>query len=104
MASLFINPAQILKANASDLLTDLDLTDDELLYLLDLAAEVKRSPRDFAQALSGKSIALLFEKPSLRTKLTFELAIKQLGGFALATEGPIGAREPLKDIARNLER
>ena len=65
MASLFINPAQILKANASDLLTDLDLTDDELLYLLDLAAEVKRSPRDFAQALSGKSIALLFEKPSL---------------------------------------
>jgi len=104
MASLFINPAQILKANASDLLTDLDLTDDELLYLLDLAAEVKRTPQDFAHALSGKSIALLFEKPSLRTKLTFELAIKQLGGDSVASDGPVGVREPLKDVARNLDR
>jgi ornithine carbamoyltransferase len=104
MASLLINPTQILKANASDLLTDLDLTDDELLYLLDLAAEVKRAPRDFAQALAGKSIALLFEKPSLRTKLTFELAIKQLGGDSVASDGPVGVREPLKDVARNLDR
>jgi ornithine carbamoyltransferase len=104
MATLFINPAQILKANASDVLMDLDLTDDELLYLLDLAAEVKRAPRDFAQALSGKSIALLFEKPSLRTKLTFELAIKQLGGDSVASDGPLGVREPLKDVARNLDR
>src|SRR5215831_1954655 len=104
MASLFINPAQILKANASDLLTDLDLTDDELLYLLDLAAEVKRSPRDFSQALSGKSIALLFEKPSLRTRMTFELAIKQLGGDSVAMDGPLGVREPLRDVARNLDR
>jgi ornithine carbamoyltransferase len=104
MASLLINPTQILKANASDLLTDLDLTDDELLYLLDLAAEVKRAPRDFGQALSGKSIALLFEKPSLRTKLTFELAIKQLGGDSAVSDGPVGVREPLKDVARNLDR
>jgi ornithine carbamoyltransferase len=104
VASLLINSAQILKANASDVLTDLDLTDDELLYLLDLAAEVKRTPRDFAQALSGKSIALLFEKPSLRTKLTFELAIKQLGGDSVASDGTLGVREPLKDVARNLDR
>jgi ornithine carbamoyltransferase len=104
MASLLINPTQILKANASDVLTDLDLTDDELFYLLDLAAEVKRTPRDFAQALAGKSIALLFEKPSLRTKLTFELAIKQLGGDSVASDGPVGVREPLKDVARNLDR
>ena len=70
----------IMKTTASDLLRDLDLSDDELLYLLDLAAEVKRSPEDYARSLDGKSIALLFEKPSLRTRLTFELAIKQLGG------------------------
>src|SRR6202012_4990767 len=69
-----------------------------------LAAEVKRAPRDFAQALSGKSIALLFEKPSLRTKLTFELAIKQLGGDSGAPEGLLGVREPLRDVARNLDR
>ncbi len=103
MATVF-NPAQIMKTNASDLLRDLDLTDDELLHLLDLAAEVKQSPRDYAHALDGKSIALLFEKPSLRTRLTFELAIKQLGGDALFVDGPIGVREPLKDVARNLDR
>ncbi|MGA2269184.1 MAG: ornithine carbamoyltransferase [Bryobacteraceae bacterium] len=93
-----------MKTNASDLLCDLDLTDDELLYALDLAAEVKQSPRDYAHALDGKSIALLFEKPSLRTRLTFELAIKQLGGDSIFCEGPIGIREPLKDVARNLDR
>jgi ornithine carbamoyltransferase len=96
--------SQILKANASDILTDLDLSNDELSYLLDLALEVKRTPREFAQSLAGKSIALLFEKPSLRTRLTFELAIKQLGGDSVFCEGPIGGREPLKDIARNLDR
>jgi ornithine carbamoyltransferase len=93
-----------MKTNASDLLRDLDLTDEELLHLLDLAAEVKQSPRHYARALDGKSIALLFEKPSLRTRLTFELAIKQLGGDALFVDGPIGVREPLKDVARNLDR
>jgi ornithine carbamoyltransferase len=103
MPTLF-SPAQIMKTNASDLLRDLDLTDEELLHLLDLAAEVKQSPRDYARALDGKSIALLFEKPSLRTRLTFELAIKQLGGDALFVDGPIGVREPLKDVARNLDR
>jgi len=94
----------IMKTTASDLLRDLDLSDDELLYLLDLAAEVKRSPEDYARALDGKSIALLFEKPSLRTRLTFELAIKQLGGASVFVDGPVGGREPLKDVARNLDR
>jgi ornithine carbamoyltransferase len=96
--------ALIPKTASPDLLRDLDLTNDELLYLLDLAAEVKRAPRDYAHALDGKSIVLLFEKPSLRTKLTFEQAIKQLGGDSAFLEGPIGVREPLKDVARNLER
>jgi ornithine carbamoyltransferase len=103
MAGL-LNPAQILKSSASDILTDLDLTDDELLYLLDLADEMKRAPRNFSQALAGKSIALLFEKPSLRTRMTFEVAIKQLGGDSVAADGPLGEREPLKDVARNLDR
>jgi ornithine carbamoyltransferase len=99
-----ITPNQIARLTAGDLLRDLDLGDDELLYLLDLAAEVKSAPRKWAQALAGKNIALLFEKPSLRTKLTFELAIKQLGGGSVASDGPIGVREPLKDVARNLAR
>jgi ornithine carbamoyltransferase len=99
-----ITPNQILKTASPDMLRDLDLTNDELLYLLDLAVEVKASPRDYAHVLDGKSIALLFEKPSLRTKLTFELAIRQLGGDSTFLEGPIGVREPLKDVARNLDR
>lgn len=103
MASL-VTPNQILKISGEDLLRDLDLTNDELLYLLDLAGEVKHSPRDYGHLLDGKSIALLFEKPSLRTKLTFELAIRQLGGDSVFVEGPIGVREPLKDVARNLDR
>jgi len=89
---------------AHDFARDLDLTDDEVVYLLNLATKVKRTPGKFARALSGKYISLLFEKPSLRTRLTFELAIKQLGGDSVTCEGPVGAREPLKDIARNLER
>src|SRR5665213_1283360 len=87
-----------------DLTKDLDLTSDELVALLDLASDVKRSPQRYRSTLSGKSIALLFEKPSLRTRMTFELAIQQLGGFALLNEGRIGMREPLKDMARNLAR
>jgi ornithine carbamoyltransferase len=96
--------SRILKFSGSDLLRDLDLTDEELNHLLDLAVDVKQAPRDYARALDGKAIALLFEKPSLRTRLTFELAIKQLGGEAVFVEGPVGGREPLKDVARNLDR
>ena len=88
----------------ADVTSDLDLTSAELSAVLDLASEVKRNPELYRSALAGKSIALLFEKPSLRTRMTFELAIQQLGGFAIVGEGPIGLREPLKDIARNLDR
>ncbi len=94
----------IFKANTPDFLRDLDLTNDELAYLLDLAADVKQSPAHYAHALANQSIALLFEKPSLRTRLTFELAIAQLGGSSVFVDGPIGVREPLRDVARNLDR
>ncbi len=95
---------QVTAIAAPDFAHDLDLSTDELLALLDLAVEVKRAPREFRRALEGKSAALLFEKPSLRTRLTFELAVQQLGGSVVAVDGPIGVREPLKDVARNLER
>src|SRR6202789_2753254 len=92
------------KIARGDLRNDLDFTADELLALLDLTADIKRSPEHYRSSLAGQSIALLFEKPSLRTRMTFELAIRQLGGFALVNEGRIGEREPLKDMARNLDR
>src|SRR5579863_1729188 len=89
---------------AKHLTSDLDLTPESLRAVLDLAHEVKRTPARFAKTLSGRYLALLFEKPSLRTRLTFEVAIKQLGGDAVASMGPIGDREPVKDVARNLDR
>ena len=92
---------------APHFLTDLDLTPTELRALLALATEVKAAPRDYADRLTGRSIAVLFEKPSFRTRVTFELAIKQLGGdsvFLDHRDGRIGEREPARDVARNLDR
>jgi ornithine carbamoyltransferase len=86
------------------LLNDLDLSPVALRRLLDLAVRVKKTPTRYAQSLAGRYLSLLFEKPSLRTRLTFELAIKQLGGDAVNYAGPIGGREPVKDVARNLDR
>jgi ornithine carbamoyltransferase len=94
----------VTKPVTRDLRSDLDLTREELLQLLELAARVKRTPERFTDALAGRYLSLLFEKPSLRTRLTFEIAIKQLGGDAVTSMGPVGYREPIKDIARNLER
>ncbi|HTQ54828.1 MAG TPA: ornithine carbamoyltransferase [Bryobacteraceae bacterium] len=104
MAAFPISRQQTTRIAAPDLCRDLDLTDDELAGLLDIASDMKQSPREYAHALDGKYLGLLFEKASLRTRLTFELAIKQLGGDAVFSEGPIGGREPIKDVARNLDR
>jgi ornithine carbamoyltransferase len=97
-------PKTLPKIAATDLTRDLDISQDELLALLDLTHQLKQSPARFAKALAARYITLLFEKPSLRTRFTFELAIKQLGGDCVVQIGPIGDREPLKDVARNLDR
>ena len=94
----------VIQPTTRHLASDLDLTVDALVDVLDLAAQVKRAPSRFADRLRGRYLTLLFEKPSLRTRFTFELAIRQLGGDCVTSAGPIGEREPLKDIARNLER
>ena len=96
-------PAPITKIAAGNLRRDQDLTPAELRAVLDLANEVKAHSRDYLDALRGRFIALLFEKPSLRTRLTFELAIGQLGGGSVSQTGMIGEREPVKDVARNLD-
>lgn len=99
-----LTQSPILRMQARDLTSDLDLTTSELIELLSLASRIKQTPARYADALTGRYLGLLFEKPSLRTRLTFELAIKQLGGDSVTSTGPIGGREPLKDIARNLDR
>jgi ornithine carbamoyltransferase len=92
------------KPAATRLAKDTDLSREDLLYVLDLAAKLKQHPRRWARVLEGRYLSLLFEKPSLRTRLTFELAAKQLGGDAVFSIGPIAEREPVKDVARNLDR
>ncbi|HWR13733.1 MAG TPA: ornithine carbamoyltransferase [Terriglobales bacterium] len=84
-----------------------DLTTEEIESVLELTALVKARPKDFKHALDGKQIVLMFEKPSLRTRLTFEVGIRSLGGSSLFVDQrgePIGKREKLSDVAHNLER
>ena len=92
---------------APHFLRDTDLSAHEMQSLLDLALQVKIEPEHYRESLRHRAVALLFEKPSLRTRMTFELAALQLGGFSVFQdhrEGRIGEREPARDIARNLDR
>ena len=93
--------------SVGDLLADHDLTLGDLKLIFDLAERVKASPGSYAQALRGKQLAMIFEKPSLRTRTTFEVGMTSMGGFAVYLEHSkprLGEREATKDIARNLER
>ena len=93
-----------------DLLSIADLSRDEVLRVFDLATELKREyladRRHVDPPLVGRTLAMLFQKPSLRTRVTFEAGMNQLGGHAIyLTEDTIlGARETVHDVARNLER
>ncbi len=84
-----------------------DLTPPETEYLLALARHVKALPHKYKLALEGKSLAMLFQKPSLRTRVTFEIGMGQLGGQAVylgPQEVGLGKRESVKDVAHNLSR
>lgn len=92
---------------APDLISIEDLAPGEVEGLFELTALVKARPAEFRAALPGKQLVLIFEKPSLRTRITFEVAMTSLGGHALfydQTRARLDAREALPDIARNLER
>jgi len=93
--------------NKPDLLSIQDLTAHEIEGILDLTQVLKTRPKNFSRALDGKQIVLIFEKPSLRTRLTFEVGIRSLGGSSLFVDQrgeKIGQRESLPDVAHNLER
>lgn len=84
-----------------------DFSPEEIRYLLDLAREIKTHPSAHHGALRGKTLAMIFEKPSLRTRVSFDVGIQQLGGFSLYlsnAEINLGKRESLYDVAKNLER
>jgi ornithine carbamoyltransferase len=84
-----------------------DFSPEGIRYLLDLAREIKSHPSAHTGALKGKTLAMIFEKPSLRTRVSFDVGIQQLGGFPLylsPAEINLGKRESLYDVAKNLER
>jgi len=84
-----------------------DLVPSEIEYLLALAQHVKAAPFRHKQTLAGKTLAMLFEKPSLRTRMTFEIGMGQLGGQAVylgPEEVGLGKREAVRDIAQSLSR
>ena len=97
--------APILLVN--DLLTGAEWGAAQTRELLALTADVKSHPERYATTLRGKSLAMIFEKPSLRTRVTFEVGITSMGGsvvFLDQTQARLGERESIADVARNLER
>ena len=92
---------------ASDLVFDNDLSVADTGTVLDVANRMRKHPASYSRALGGRILALLFEKPSLRTRVTFEVAMKSMGGESIFIDcrgEPLGQREPLRDVARNLDR
>lgn len=90
-----------------DFLSIRDLSIYEFSQLLDRAAEVKKHPRKYRRALEHRILAMIFQKPSLRTRMTFEAGMLQLGGEAIylaPSDIQMGSREGAYDIGKNLER
>jgi ornithine carbamoyltransferase len=84
-----------------------DLNGSQLEHLLDLAERIKRSPSDFSDRLAGCAVAMIFEKPSTRTRVSFEVGIAQLGGYPLAlsaSDMQLGRGETIEDTGRVLSR
>lgn len=91
----------------TDFLSIRDFTPEQIRHLLDVARTIKANPTGYSHALRGKTLALIFEKPSLRTRVTFDVGIQQLGGFSIylsPAEINLGKRESVYDVAKNLER
>jgi ornithine carbamoyltransferase len=84
-----------------------DLSLYEFHEILDLTTEMKENPRHFHKALQNQVLAMIFQKPSLRTRMTFEVGMLELGGHAISlspADGQVGSRETFHDVGKNLER
>jgi ornithine carbamoyltransferase len=90
-----------------DFISLFDFSSKELWDIFYLAKSIKKNPKKYQRSLKGKIMALIFEKPSLRTRVTFDAGIKQLGGDSIylsPLEINLGKRESVYDVAKNLER
>lgn len=90
-----------------DLLSIQDITAKDIIGILDLAGDVKKNSAKYSGALKSKSIGLIFQKPSNRTRVSFEIGMFQLGGHTIylgSSEIGMGGRESVKDVACVLSR
>src|SRR5947209_6684224 len=92
-----------------DMLTGAEWSAGDVRELLQRTADIKARPVRYASTLSGKFIALIFEKPSLRTRVTFDVGIQSMGGAVVFLDhtqasASLGARESIADVVRNLDR
>ena len=90
-----------------DLISINDLIASEVREVFTTAADLKAHPRNYSDAMAGRSVALIFEKPSLRTRVTFDLGATQMGASCVYLDHQnvrLGERESVKDMALNLER
>jgi len=91
----------------TDLISIRDLSPEEMEYIIFLGRQIKARPLAYREALQGKTLAMIFEKPSLRTRVSFDVGIHQLGGSSIylsPAEINLGRRESVHDVAKNLER
>jgi ornithine carbamoyltransferase len=90
-----------------DFLTIRDMSREEIIKTFEIAKDMKADRSRWSEGLKGKALALIFEKPSLRTRTSFDIGIQQLGGYSLylsPNEISLGKRESVHDVAKNLER
>jgi ornithine carbamoyltransferase len=94
-------------ALSADILTGTEWNAGRVQELFQLSGDVKARPNQYATTLAGRFLALILEKPSLRTRVTFEVGMRSLGGTAIfldQTVSRLGERESIPDVARNLSR
>ena len=91
--------------HVDSVLSDLDLNSEQITNILDLAIDMKANPIKYNDALKGKAIATIYEKPSLRTRVSFDVGIHKMGGHAVYLDqqnGAMGKREDVADFGANL--
>lgn len=89
------------------LLTLQDLTDDEILKIVDLGIDIKKNPEKYSNSMKQKSLLMIFAKPSLRTRVSFEVGMTQLGGHGIyynISTSPMGKKETIADTGRTASR
>lgn len=106
-SSVFTTTTRNTQMKSGDFLSVRDMSGKEILATFSLARSMKSNRKKYSKSLQGKTLALIFEKPSLRTRTSFDVGIQQLGGFSLyfsPAEINLGKRESVYDVAKNLER